>query len=47
MTITGTNGKSTISKLLYNILKDQGFDARLTGNIGNPILNEKKLIKIL
>ena len=45
VTITGTNGKSTISKLLYNILKDQGFDARLTGNIGNPILNEKKINK--
>ena len=34
ITITGTNGKSTSSKLLYEILKSQGFDVRLVGNIG-------------
>ncbi len=43
ITITGTNGKSTTSKLLYDVLKKHGKDVRLTGNIGNPILLEKKL----
>ena len=38
ITITGTNGKSTTSKLLYEILLNQKFDVRLVGNIGNPIL---------
>jgi len=41
--ITGTNGKSTTAKILFDILKNQKFDVRLTGNIGNPILSEKKI----
>jgi UDP-N-acetylmuramoylalanine--D-glutamate ligase len=45
ITITGTNGKSTTAKLLYNVLKDQKKDVRLVGNIGNPILLEKKIKK--
>ena len=43
ITITGTNGKSTTAKLLFDILKNQKKDVRLTGNIGNPILEEKKI----
>jgi UDP-N-acetylmuramoylalanine--D-glutamate ligase len=43
ITITGTNGKSTTAKILYEILKDQKIDVRLVGNIGNPILLEKKV----
>ncbi len=43
ITITGTNGKSTTSKLLYDVLREHGKDARLTGNIGSPILLEKNL----
>ena len=38
ITITGTNGKSTTAKILYEVLRDQKFDVRLVGNIGNPIL---------
>ncbi len=45
ITITGTNGKSTTSKLLYDLLKINKMDVRLTGNIGYPILMEKKIKK--
>ena len=43
ITITGTNGKSTTAKILFNLLKSTKKDVRLTGNIGNPILSEKKI----
>ena len=45
ITITGTNGKSTTAKILHDILKDQKFDVRLVGNIGNPVLLEKNIKK--
>ena len=45
ISITGTNGKSTTAKILFHILKDQKKDVRLVGNIGNAILNEKKITK--
>ena len=45
ITITGTNGKSTTCNILNNVLLDQKFDSRLVGNIGNPILSEKKINK--
>ncbi|MDC3179826.1 UDP-N-acetylmuramoyl-L-alanine--D-glutamate ligase [Candidatus Pelagibacter sp.] len=44
-TITGTNGKSTTCKLLYDILKDLKKDVRLAGNIGTPILSVNKFSK--
>ncbi len=43
--ITGTNGKSTTAKILHDVLLDQKKDVRLVGNIGNPILSEKKISK--
>ena len=43
--ITGTNGKSTTAKILFDVLSDQKKDVRLVGNIGNPILSEKKSTK--
>ena len=45
ITITGTNGKSTTAKILYEVLSDQNYDCRLVGNIGNPVLCEKKITK--
>ncbi|OGZ45414.1 MAG: hypothetical protein A3C84_00300 [Candidatus Ryanbacteria bacterium RIFCSPHIGHO2_02_FULL_48_12] len=38
--ITGSKGKSTTSALVASILKHGGFDARLVGNIGYPMLTE-------
>ena len=43
ITITGTNGKSTTAKLLYNILKDQNKEVMLAGNIGTPILSKSNI----
>ena len=43
ITITGTNGKSTTAKLLYNILKDQNKEVILAGNIGTPILSKSNI----
>ncbi|MCX7913066.1 MAG: UDP-N-acetylmuramoyl-L-alanine--D-glutamate ligase [Thermodesulfovibrionales bacterium] len=34
LSITGTNGKSTATSLLYNILRDNGFQVIVGGNIG-------------
>ncbi len=45
VTITGTNGKSTTAKLLNLILKNHNKDSRLCGNIGDPILSQKKITK--
>jgi len=41
--ITGTNGKSTTAKLLFQVLKKEKKDVRLCGNIGRPILLEKEI----
>ena len=43
ITITGTNGKSTTCKLLYEVLKKSRLDVKLAGNIGYPILSVKNI----
>ena len=45
ITITGTNGKSTSSQLLYEVLKKNGHNVKLAGNIGFPILSIKNIKK--
>lgn len=35
--VTGTNGKTTVSSLLHNVLLSSGVDSLLAGNIGVPI----------
>lgn len=43
--ITGTNGKSTVTTLIGEILKDGGKDAVVCGNIGNSLCGEISRIK--
>ena len=35
--ITGSNGKTTTTSLIYHIFKNAGYDAGLAGNIGNSL----------
>lgn len=38
--VTGTKGKSTTVALIGHLLKSAGIDARVGGNIGNPLIRE-------
>lgn len=37
--ITGSNGKSTTTILIYRMLKNSGLKVHLTGNIGTPLIS--------
>lgn len=37
--ITGTKGKSTVTSLIYHVLKESGKDCRIAGNIGIPVFD--------
>ncbi len=41
--ITGTNGKSTTTKLVYHICEAAGLPSRMGGNIGLPVLEQEPL----
>ena len=43
--ITGTKGKSTTSTLIYEVLKNQGINCMLLGNIGTPVFEHIDEIK--
>lgn len=43
--ITGTKGKSTVSSLIYHILKKSGKDTYLVGNIGVPVFDIAEDVK--
>ena len=37
--VTGSDGKTTTTTLIYKILKEQGYNCWLGGNIGIPLLS--------
>ncbi len=43
--ITGSDGKTTTTSLIYEILKEKGYDCYLGGNIGIPLFTEIKRMK--
>ncbi len=43
--ITGSDGKSTTTSMVYAMLKAQGYEVFLGGNIGNPLLAQLPSIK--
>jgi UDP-N-acetylmuramoylalanine--D-glutamate ligase len=43
--VTGSDGKTTTTTLIYNILKQQGYNTWVGGNIGTPLFNRIEEIK--
>ena len=37
--ITGTKGKSTVTSLIYHVIRENGVDCRIAGNIGIPVFD--------
>ena len=40
--VTGSDGKTTTTSLIYQIIKEKGYNCYLGGNIGTPIFTELK-----
>jgi UDP-N-acetylmuramoylalanine--D-glutamate ligase len=43
--VTGSDGKTTTTTLIYNMLKQQGYKSWIGGNIGMPLFNKIEEIK--
>lgn len=43
--VTGSDGKTTTTTLIYNMLKEQGFNTWVGGNIGMPLFSKIEEIK--
>lgn len=43
--VTGSDGKTTTTSLIYDMLKRAGYTCHLGGNIGHPLLSEAEGIK--
>lgn len=43
--VTGSDGKTTTTTLVYNMLKEQGYNCWLGGNIGTPLLEKIEEVK--
>jgi len=43
--ITGSDGKTTTTNLIYRILKEQGYNCHLGGNVGIPLFTKVKEMK--
>lgn len=43
--ITGTKGKSTVTSLIYHVLRESGADCRIAGNIGIPVFDIAEELK--
>lgn len=43
--VTGSDGKTTTTTILYNLLKNTGYNTHIGGNIGFPIFNKIEDIK--
>ena len=43
--VTGSDGKTTTTSLIYSILKKQGYNTYLGGNIGKPLFTKLEEIK--
>lgn len=43
--ITGSDGKTTTTSIIYNLLKEEGFHTWVGGNIGTPLFSQIESIK--
>ena len=43
--VTGSDGKTTSTTLIYNMLKEEGYKTYVGGNIGNPLFSNIEEIK--
>ena len=46
LAVTGSDGKTTTTTIISNILKEEGYNVYLGGNIGEPLLHKIESIKV-